>query len=105
MMDKTTKPQGRTSIPTIGLGTWRFPPELIGEAVEYAITEANYRHVDCASIYGNQVEVGEAFHKVFTKSNVSRDQVFITSKLWNTSHQPKNVQKECEQTPFDLPSW
>jgi len=100
MIGKTVKLNNGLTIPKIGLGTWHFPKDLVTDAVYFAITEAGYKHIDCASIYHNEPEIGQAFEKTF--KNISRNQIFITSKLWNTSHNPKNVQKECEQTLKDL---
>ena len=49
-------------IPAVGLGTWRAKPHVVGDAVRYALTEAGYRHIDCASIYGNEKEIGEVLN-------------------------------------------
>lgn len=89
------------SIPVIGLGTWKSEPKKVSEAVTYAITTAGYRHIDCASIYRNEKEIGIAFQQVFG-SKIKRDEVFITSKLWNTDHQPEDVEKACRKTLNDL---
>ncbi len=88
-------------IPAIGLGTWRAKGNEVGDAVRFAIEEANYKHIDCASIYGNEKEIGEVFGDVFG-SSLKRDDVFITSKLWNTDHRPENVEKACRKTLSDL---
>lgn len=89
-------------MPNLGLGTWRADTGLVGAAVEAALTQNNYRHIDCASIYHNEPEIGEAFNKVFSTGKVARDDVFITSKLWNTDHHPDNVEAACRKTLADL---
>lgn len=89
-------------MPTLGLGTWRSLEGSGKEAVKFAIKEADYKHIDCASIYGNQKEIGEAFNEVFSDGKVKREDVFITSKLWCTNHQAENVEKACRQTLAEL---
>ncbi|KZP15753.1 Aldo/keto reductase [Athelia psychrophila] len=71
-----------TDIPSIGLGTWQSKPNEVANAVEYAIKEAGYRHIDGAWVYGNEDEVGRGIKA----SGVPRSEVFITSKLWCTYH-------------------
>lgn len=96
---------GRT-IPQIGLGTWLSKPGEVQAAVEIAI-EHGYRHLDLAIIYRNQREVGAALKKflpdakgVFPNPNVKveRKDLFLTSKLWNSSHQKAQVEKELDET-------
>ncbi|KAI0645088.1 Aldo/keto reductase [Trametes meyenii] len=84
------------TIPQIGLGTWLSEPNEVERAVEHAI-RSGYRHIDCAMVYGNQDEVGRALKKVIP-SVVKREELFITSKLWNTSHRPDQVEKELDET-------
>ncbi|KAK7685526.1 hypothetical protein QCA50_011392 [Cerrena zonata] len=69
-------------IPAVGYGTWKSTAEEVTAAVEYAIKEAGYRHIDCAWGYGNEEAVGEGIRR----SGVPRDQLFVTSKLWSTHH-------------------
>jgi diketogulonate reductase-like aldo/keto reductase len=88
-------------MPSLGLGTWKSQPNQVGEAVRTALTKANYKHIDCAPIYGNEKEIGGVFKEVFAKQ-IKREKVFITSKLWNTAHDPKNVEKSCKRTLLDL---
>lgn len=89
-------------MPFLGLGTWKAPPDKVGSAVEYALLDAGYRHIDCAAIYRNEKEIGETFKKVFSGKKVKRKDVFITSKLWNTEHAKKNVLAACKLTLASL---
>jgi diketogulonate reductase-like aldo/keto reductase len=88
-------------IPTLGLGTWQSEKNQVAHAVRYAITEAQYRHIDCALIYQNEKEIGEVFGEVINKT-VKREELFVTSKLWNTHHHPDYVEKACKKTLSDL---
>jgi len=65
----------------VGLGTWQSKPHEVADAVEIAL-KAGYRHIDAAWIYGNETEVGEGIRK----SGVPRAEIFVTTKLWCTSH-------------------
>lgn len=89
-------------MPVIGLGTWKSPSDKCGQAVEYALTDGGYRHIDCAAIYGNEKEIGNALKNVFESGAVNRDEVFITSKLWNTEHAKDDVEIACRKTLSDL---
>ncbi|TFY74963.1 hypothetical protein EWM64_g9049 [Hericium alpestre] len=84
------------AIPQIGLGTWLSEPNEVEQAVVWAV-EAGYRHIDCAMVYDNQDEVGRALKKVIP-SIVKREDLFITSKVWNTSHHPDDVEVELDET-------
>lgn len=101
LMRKSLKLNDGNSIPILGLGTWKADKNLAGEAIRYAITKADYQHIDCASIYRNEPEIGEVFKDIF-KKQVNRDKIFITSKLWNTDHHPQDVEKACKKTLSDL---
>jgi diketogulonate reductase-like aldo/keto reductase len=89
-------------MPILGLGTWQADPGVVGEAVRVALMEAEYQHIDCAAIYGNEKEIGNTFHDVFTRQRKPRENIFITSKLWNTEHHPDKVEAACRKTLSDL---
>ncbi len=88
-------------IPAIGLGTWNAPDDVVSDAVKFAI-ENGYRHIDCAAIYLNEKAVGKAFHNVVQSNVVKRDELFITSKLWNSYHQPEQVLPALKNSLHDL---
>ncbi|MBY6363147.1 aldo/keto reductase [Rhodococcoides corynebacterioides] len=69
-----------TSIPALGLGVWQATNDETEKAVRYAIDEAGYRHIDTAAAYGNEEGVGRAL----AASSVPREDVFVTTKLWNS---------------------
>lgn len=91
------------TFPRLGFGTWKCQNnEQVTEAVRYAIEEAGYRHIDCAFIYGNETFVGKALHDVLSRGVVKREELWITSKLWCTEHDPKDVEAACRNTLKDL---
>ena len=90
-------------IPAIGLGTFgsdRFTADEIAEAVLGAAT-IGYRHFDCAAVYGNEKEIGVSFQKVMS-NGIQREDLWITSKLWNDKHAEEDVIPACQQTLRDL---
>jgi alcohol dehydrogenase (NADP+) len=88
-------------IPALGLGTWKSAPGVVATAVKEAIA-AGYRHIDCAPIYQNEPEVGQALDEVLTSGTVTRQELWITSKLWNNAHAPELVEPALRQTLADL---
>jgi diketogulonate reductase-like aldo/keto reductase len=100
-MQKHLKLSDGNSIPVLGLGTWKSGKNEVGDAVRFGISQAGYRHIDCARIYGNEKEIGEAFVDLIGTS-IKREELFITSKLWNTDHKSEDVEKACRQTLSDL---
>ena len=86
-------------IPAIGLGTFGSDHVTAGEvaaAVEGA-AEVGYRHFDCASVYGNEHEIGYALEHVVRK-HIPREQLWITSKLWNDKHGENDVIASCRES-------
>ena len=73
-------------IPLLGLGTWQSEKGKKAENAVYWALESGYIHVDTALIYENEKSVGKGIHKYLKKSGTSRDEIFITTKLWNSSH-------------------
>lgn len=88
------------SIPAIGLGTWQMEDGVAVDAVSTAL-EVGYRHIDGAAVYGNETDVGKGLAKGMA-AGVSRDEIFVTSKLWNDSHKPEHVRPAIEKTLADL---
>jgi diketogulonate reductase-like aldo/keto reductase len=84
--------QSGATIPLLGLGTWKAKPGEVRAAVLYAITCAGYRHIDCAAIYENEGEVGSALEEVFSNWDIKREEIFITTKLWNNDHAAGRVE-------------
>ena len=94
---------GGALLPAIGLGTFgsdAVPAEAVAEAVVGAVS-AGYRHVDCASVYGNERAIGDSLRRIL-ESGVRRDELWITSKLWNDKHAERDVILSCEQSVRDL---
>ncbi len=89
------------TIPALGLGTWKSDTGEVAQAVSTAIN-IGYRHIDCASIYQNQKEIGTALATALNAKQVKRDELWITSKLWNNAHARKHVQPALERTLVDL---
>lgn len=100
-MVATLKFKNGDQMPILGLGTWKSAPGEVYKAVKAAIA-AGYRHIDCAHIYGNEAEIGQALSESFSEGIVSREQMWITSKLWNDSHAPEDVRPALEETLANL---
>jgi alcohol dehydrogenase (NADP+) len=89
------------TMPLFGLGTWRSTRDETYNSVYEAI-KCGYRHIDCAFIYGNEDIVGEAIADAIKNGLVKRSELFITSKLWNDSHEKQHVLPALENTLKDL---
>jgi alcohol dehydrogenase (NADP+) len=86
---------GGGKIPALGFGT------LISDATETRLAtrsalEAGFRHFDCAERYRNEREVGEALQAGLTAGGIAREDIFVTTKLWNTNHLPERVESAFE---------
>jgi diketogulonate reductase-like aldo/keto reductase len=91
------------AMPALGLGTFGSD-DVPGEAVAEAVLEAaraGYRHFDCASVYGNEHLVGRSLAAI-VRSGVRREELWVTSKLWNDKHGEADVVPSCEQSLCDL---
>ncbi|KKY22670.1 putative aldehyde reductase [Phaeomoniella chlamydospora] len=86
-----------TFIPAIGLGTWLSKPGEVTDAVGAAI-DAGYRHIDTAMIYRNEKEVGKGLEQ----SGVPRNEIWVTSKLFNNDHHPEDVEPAIRKSLSDL---
>ena len=89
------------TIPAVGLGIWKIAPEDTAQAVYDAI-KIGYRHIDAACDYGNETEAGQGIGKAITDGLIKREELWVTSKLWNTFHRPEHVRAACEKTLADL---
>lgn len=90
-------------LPAIGMGTFgsdHVAPETVAEAVRYA-AGIGYRHFDCASVYGNEVCIGRVFRQLL-RNTLSREELWVTSKLWNDKHGENDVIPSCEKSLADL---
>ena len=86
-----TTPGGRRDSLTCDLAKPVLSCDL---SFSFPFGQAGYKHIDCAACYGNEEEVGAAFAKVFAAGTVKREDVFVTSKLWNSEHAPEDVRQK-----------
>lgn len=93
-----------TQIPAVGLGTFGSD-SISGETVAAAVKEAiavGYRHIDCAAVYGNEHLIGESLREVLASGLVRREELWVTSKLWNDKHAEADVIPAFQKSLRDL---
>lgn len=91
-------------MPAVGLGTFgsdHADNEMIAEAVKGALS-VGYRHIDCAAVYGNEKEIGHVFQEMFSTGLIKREEMWVTSKLWNNKHAETDVIPACKQSLAEL---
>ena len=81
---------GAGRIPALGFGTLIPDPAVTISATKDALA-AGFRHFDCAERYGNEREVGTALQAGLAAGNIAREEIFVTTKLWNSNHRPERV--------------
>jgi diketogulonate reductase-like aldo/keto reductase len=81
---------GSGALPAVGFGTLIPTPVTTREATRTAL-DTGFRHLDCAERYRNEVPVGDAIQEAFAAGTVRRENLFVTTKLWNTNHRPERV--------------
>lgn len=91
-IESTVKLNNNVRIPILGLGVYQTPPGKVTQNAVRVALSAGYRHVDTARIYGNESDVGEAVRR----SSIPRDQLFVTTKLWNGDQGYDSTLRACE---------
>lgn len=89
------------AMPAVGLGMWKIEREITAHTVQAAIS-IGYRHIDSACDYGNELEAGEGIKAAISTGHCCREDLWVTSKLWNTYHRPEHVRPACERSLSDL---
>ncbi|MCR9199414.1 MAG: aldo/keto reductase [Planctomycetaceae bacterium] len=87
--------------PKVGLGFWKVEEEKTADVCTEAI-RVGYRHLDCACDYGNEVQVGKGIANAVKRGYCDREDLWVTSKLWNTYHAANHVKMACEKSLEDL---
>ena len=98
---RTIELAGGGTYPSLGLGLWKIPNGQTAAVVESAIA-SGYRHIDAACDYGNEKEAGQGIQKALQAKTCRREDLWVTSKLWNTFHHPEHVRPALERTLADL---
>ena len=75
-------------MPVIGLGTWKSETSEVYGAIRWAL-KLGYTHFDCASVYNNEEAIGQALADAMREDGLKREDIFVTSKLWNNAHKKK----------------
>lgn len=88
-------------MPMVGLGLWKIPADSVADTVVEAI-RLGYRHLDGACDYGNEREVGEGIRRAIAEGLCTREELWVTSKLWNTYHRGDHVLPALQRSLDDL---
>jgi D-xylose reductase len=88
-------------MPAIGLGFWKVE-QSEAASLTVSATKIGYRHLDCASDYGNEANVGEGIESLLAQGICKREDLWVTSKLWNTNHRPEHVKPALLRSLSDL---
>ncbi|MGH8080355.1 MAG: aldo/keto reductase [Lysobacter sp.] len=86
---------GAGALPAVGFGSLILDPVAARQAIKTAL-EIGFRHLDCAERYLNEDIVGEAMQEAFAAATLSREELFVTAKLWNNQHRPERVRPALE---------
>ncbi len=103
LIPKRTLPGGE-QIPCMGLGTFgsdKYGADVVSEAV-YGAIKYGYRLIDCAAVYQNEAQIGQVLGRLFEEGAVERQELFITSKVWNDRHGEGEVIASCKKSLADL---
>lgn len=92
--NSTYKLSNGVEIPVVGFGMWQTPDDKVGVNSVVSALQAGYRHIDTAVIYGNEDCVG----KGWKQSGVAREDIFITTKIWNDAHSYDGVMKSFDES-------
>lgn len=90
----TYKLSNGEKIPVVGFGTWQTPDGEVAEASVLAALKAGYRHIDTAAVYKNEESVGRAI----AKSGIPREEIYVTTKLWNDGHSYEGAKNALDES-------
>lgn len=88
-------------MPSVGLGLWKLDQPETADIIVNGV-KSGYRHLDSAADYGNEIQVGEGIKQSLSQGICRREDLWVTSKLWNTFHRPEHVLPACEKSLRDL---
>jgi diketogulonate reductase-like aldo/keto reductase len=94
---------GRGAIPAVGFGTL-IPDVAETKRATTTALEVGFRHLDCAERYRNEEAVGDALQEMFKAGTIQREDVFVTTKLWNSNHRPERVKPAFDASPSRIAS-
>jgi D-xylose reductase len=100
-MSKSIKLSSGAHLPAVGFGFWKVDRPVASDVTREAI-QVGYRHLDCACDYGNEAEVGKGIQQAIADGLCTREDLWVTSKLWNTYHSAEHVKPACKKTLSDL---